>query len=386
MSEATQRAGATTPATTSGRGVWVWDEGGGKLLDCDCAAVPLGHGFGVRTVKDGPSGDLVEKADIRDLAASLGTALRAPFGADPFDVSFFTDEEIARQAACQAVRDITGQRGIVVIGPSVHDGRSALQGDTYGVVALDAACDDAPLSPSKCLGDLEQAIETLHAAGHGLAGVIVHPDYLPAIERTFLPQLAARVRHAGGRVIADESDSGFGRMGRRMWGWQQFDCVPDIAIVGAGLGNGAKIAALVHRAGITIPVTSPAPARDAFLAGLSVCATLKDPSAIAHVDQVGAFLHEKLCEIRHPLMGRVTGQGLIVSVAFAPNGHGPGGICAEVQRGLRAHGLLVGRRGEGGSTLRICPPLMFSRQNAATVVEMLSEVLLDMPHYDIAGG
>ena len=53
------------------------------------------------------------------------------------------------------------------------------------------------------------------------------------------------VRKHGGLVIADEVQTGVGRTGNHMWGFQNFDVVPDIVTIGKPLGNGHPMGAVV---------------------------------------------------------------------------------------------------------------------------------------------
>ena len=53
------------------------------------------------------------------------------------------------------------------------------------------------------------------------------------------------VRRAGGVCIADEVQVGFGRVGRRFWGFELHGVVPDIVTMGKPIGNGHPLGAVV---------------------------------------------------------------------------------------------------------------------------------------------
>ncbi|KAK7067017.1 alanine--glyoxylate aminotransferase 2 [Halocaridina rubra] len=53
------------------------------------------------------------------------------------------------------------------------------------------------------------------------------------------------VRESGGLCIADEVQTGLGRIGSHFWSFQAHDVVPDILIIGKPLGNGYPMAAVV---------------------------------------------------------------------------------------------------------------------------------------------
>ena len=58
---------------------------------------------------------------------------------------------------------------------------------------------------------------------------------------------AERVRAAGGLYVADEVQSGFGRTGSHMWGFEADGVIPDIVVMAKGIGNGFPLAAVVAR-------------------------------------------------------------------------------------------------------------------------------------------
>eukprot|EP01083_Nonionella_stella_P289398 984767_1 len=74
----------------------------------------------------------------------------------------------------------------------------------------------------------------------GVGGTITFPD-------GYLKQVYSYVRNVGGLCIADEVQTGFGRLGTDYWGFQQHNVVPDIVTMAKGIGNGVPLAAVVAR-------------------------------------------------------------------------------------------------------------------------------------------
>ena len=66
----------------------------------------------------------------------------------------------------------------------------------------------------------------------------------------YLQAIVDKMRAAGGLFIADEVQSGFGRMGTHMWGHQHHGVVPDFVTIGKPAGNGHPIGAIITRAEI----------------------------------------------------------------------------------------------------------------------------------------
>jgi len=72
----------------------------------------------------------------------------------------------------------------------------------------------------------------------GVGGFIELPDgYLPKVYQT--------IRNSGGVCIADEVQSGFGRLGTHYWGFQTKEVIPYIVTMAKGIGNGIPLACVV---------------------------------------------------------------------------------------------------------------------------------------------
>ena len=102
----------------------------------------------------------------------------------------------------------------------------------------------------RCLPTLSSPpIGSLEEDGHGIAALIVCPYFanegFPSLEKGFLDETAARVRKAGGLVIADEVQPGFGRLGSDFWGHQRLGFQPDIVTLGKPMANGHPVAGVV---------------------------------------------------------------------------------------------------------------------------------------------
>ena len=99
--------------------------------------------------------------------------------------------------------------------------------------------------------EVRNTIEALERDGAGFAGMLVCPIFanegLPANPAGYLKRVADLVRNAGGVLIFDEVQSGFGRTGV-MWGQDTIGVVPDIVTMGKPMGNGHPIGGVVARA------------------------------------------------------------------------------------------------------------------------------------------
>jgi len=72
----------------------------------------------------------------------------------------------------------------------------------------------------------------------GVGGANMYP-------KGYLKAVYEKVRAAGGVCVADEVQTGFGRVGTHYWGFETHDVIPDIVVMAKGIGNGFPMAAIV---------------------------------------------------------------------------------------------------------------------------------------------
>ena len=202
----------------------------------------------------------------------------------------------------------------------------------------------------------------------------------------FLRPVAAAVHDAGGLYIADEVQPGFGRTGEAMWGFQRHRIVPDLAVMGKPMGNGMPIAGVAARPEILEEFGHKIRYFNTF-GGNSVCiaaaAAVLDVIETEGLRQnaraVGGYLREALEAIAKdtPRISAVRGCGLYAAADFTDPGTGePDGDAAiRVVNGLRDRHVLISATGPDGSSLKIRPPLPFSRPNVDQLAEALTDTL-----------
>ena len=72
----------------------------------------------------------------------------------------------------------------------------------------------------------------------GVGGTVQYP-------KNFLPRAYEAIQKGGGVCIADEVQTGFGRLGSHFWGFQANNVKPDIVTMAKGMGNGFPMGAVV---------------------------------------------------------------------------------------------------------------------------------------------
>ncbi len=213
----------------------------------------------------------------------------------------------------------------------------------------------------------------------GVGGCVVFPD-------DYLRHAYEHVRAAGGVCIADEVQTGFGRTGTHFWGFETQSVLPDIVTMAKGIGNGAPLAAVV-----TTPEIAATLARrthfNTFGGNPVVCAEGKavldviarenlQANALKIGDQIATGLN-RLKE-KHNIIGDVRGKGLLLGIELVKDRvtKEPANVeCAEILEISRQMGLLLGKGGLYGQTVRFSPPMCLDAQDAEFLLDVLDASL-----------
>jgi 4-aminobutyrate aminotransferase-like enzyme len=229
--------------------------------------------------------------------------------------------------------------------------------------------------------------------GMSVGGVVLPP-------RGYLQSCASILHRAGGLLIVDEVQTGFGRLGSCMWAFQYNETttefasvtdtfVPDIVTVGKPFGNGMPLAAVVTTRDVAAAFEATGVEYFNTFAGNPVCAAaglamldvLEDEHLQANAMQTGKYLKERLKEVqsRCLLIGDVRGAGLFLGVelvrdleSLEPAVEEASFLCSR----LKTHyNILTSLDGPYDNVIVIKPPLVFSTDNADTLAACLEAVL-----------
>jgi 4-aminobutyrate aminotransferase len=207
----------------------------------------------------------------------------------------------------------------------------------------------------------------------GVGGFVHAPDGLFAAYRKVLDE-------QGALFISDEVQTGWGRTGEHFWGYQAHGVTPDLLTFAKGIGNGLALAGVVGRAevmnavsGISFSTFGGNPLSTA--AGSAVLDYVLEHDLQGNAARVGGLLLDGLRGTlgRYGIVGDVRGKGLMLAVEFAepgttnPNGYATGRVFEECKRG----GLLVGKGGLYGNTIRMGPPLTLTKDEAREGLKIL---------------
>lgn len=206
----------------------------------------------------------------------------------------------------------------------------------------------------------------------GVGGFTAPPDGLYAAFREVLD------RH-GILWISDEVQTGWGRTGDHFWGWQAHagNGPPDLLTFAKGIGNGMSVGGVVARAEVmncldanSISTFGGSPVTMA--AALANLRYLLDHDLQGNARRVGGLLAERLRAVAAglPVVREVRGRGLMTGVELAsPRAAG------RALEAARDEGLLIGRGGRAGDTLRIAPPLSLTVAEAEEGAALLERAL-----------
>jgi 4-aminobutyrate aminotransferase len=233
---------------------------------------------------------------------------------------------------------------------------------------------------------IEKTLFKKEVAPDEVAAVFVEPiqgegGYLvPPPE--FHRELRALCDRHGILLVVDEIQSGMGRTGK-MCAIEHWGVEPDIICLAKGIASGLPLGAIVAREEL---MDWPPGAHASTFGGNPVaCAAALETIALLEEDLManaktqGDFLlaeFEKLKQT-HPLISDVRGKGLMIGVELRAADGSPAPDEAEelVQMSFKK-GLLLLRCGE--STVRICPPLVITREHCETALAIIAECLDEM--------
>jgi 4-aminobutyrate aminotransferase-like enzyme len=187
--------------------------------------------------------------------------------------------------------------------------------------------------------------------------------------------------------IADEVQTGLGRMGTSFWAFEDQNVVPDIVVLGKPLGNGHPIGAVVTTPEIAASFDNGMEFFSTFggntvscAIGLAVLDVLRDEQLQSQALRVGEQMLaglRKLAE-RHEIVGDVRGSGLFLGVELVRDRETlePAGAEASyVANRVRELGILLGTDGPYHNVVKIRPPMPFGTADAELLVDAVDRAI-----------
>jgi len=390
---------------------YLWDAEGNKYLDFfgGIVTVSVGHCNPRVTAKINQQVNTLQHASTlfpNEAIVSLAKKI-AEITPGQISQSMFTNSgSEANETAIQVARMHTGNFEVVAL-RHAYSGRTAMTQSLTGqntwrkslpgslgvVHAMNAYCYRCPLGktyPScevACAKDIEAVIQTTTSGQiaafigepiQGLGGFITPPnEYFKIVFKI--------VKDYGGLFIADEVQTGWGRTGKKWFGIEQWEVVPDIITSAKGMGNGVPIGLTATRPEIAAsfkglqistfggnPVTS--------VAAKAVIDLIEEDRLMDNAATVGNHFRQGLEELqrKHPVIGDVRGMGLMQALEFVKDRDTKEPASAETMAFMeecRRRGLLIGKGGLYGNVIRMSPPLNIAKADVDEAIRVMDEAL-----------
>jgi 4-aminobutyrate aminotransferase-like enzyme len=394
-----------------GEGVWLWDADGRKYLDCYNNVPHVGHcnprvveaiykqastlNTHTRYLHDTIL-DYVERLTAT-MHASLDTAIMTCTGSEANDIALRMSEAT------------TGKRGIISTDATYH-GNTALvsQLSLSNIPSVGFGLDqyfrfvEAPDSYRNPDPDgslfAEAVLEHIHElekSGIGFGALVICPYFLnegfPEYKDGWLKPVSDVVKKAGGLLICDEVQSGFGRTGTHFWAHEKMGVVPDIVTLGKPMANGHPVGGVVTTRDIMKEFRSGFRYFNTFggnpvscSAAMAVLDELEEKDLVSNALTVGLHARKRLDELksRHIAIGDVRGSGLIFGAEMVLDRESmdpASDFTDRVINAMRHRGIIHSKLGRHKNTLKIRPPMPFSIENADLLFDTLDEVLAETP-------
>ncbi|MBL8209137.1 MAG: acetyl ornithine aminotransferase family protein [Bryobacterales bacterium] len=230
----------------------------------------------------------------------------------------------------------------------------------------------------------EQLLKTILPAEE-VAAIVLEPlqgegGYVVPPQK-FFDELQAVARRHNILLIADEVQSGMGRTGK-MWASEHFDFTPDILTVAKGIASGMPLSAMIART--EIMQWKPGAHASTFggnpVAIHASLATIEllERELIDNAAKVGRFMLDRLrtWPERYANVGDVRGMGLMIGIEFIKDKQTRErhpALRDRLEQMMFERGVLV--LGAGQNSMRLCPPLVITRDQAEFAMDTLEQCL-----------
>jgi 4-aminobutyrate aminotransferase-like enzyme len=312
---------------------------------------------------------------------------------DPLNVCFFVNSgSEANELALRLARAHTKARDLIVLEHAYHGNTTTLidispyKHDGPGGEPAPSWVHKAPLPSSQ--EDAHHVVNIARELRSSLCGFIA--ESMPSVAGQiifpdgYLARVYEAVRDAGGVCIADEVQTGYGRIGTHFWAFERYGVVPDLVVLGKPIGNGHPIGAVITTRAIADSFANGMEFFSTFggnnvscAIGLKVLEVVQEEKLQAHALEVGERLLAGLRALqqRHEIISDVRGSGLFIGVELVREGRPADVEAARVVNQMRENGILLGTDGPHHNVLKIRPPMPFSEENAEELIATLRETL-----------
>ena len=385
-----------------GQGVHLYDPDGNAYLDCynNVASVGHCHPRVVEALAQQAATLATHTRYLHDGILAYAERLLALFPPDLSHVMFTCTGSEANDLALRIARAATGGTGVIVTDNAYHGvtlataemsmsiGPAVAPGPTVFPILAPSAQNYPQGIAAGFAAAVSDACDRMEAQGLKPALLIVDTifssDGVYPDPEGFLAPAATAIRARGGLFLADEVQPGFGRTGSHFWGFQRHGVIPDMVSMGKPMGNGYPMAGLVLKPATIAEFGAKARYFNTFggnavaaAVGLAVLDVINDEALQQNAVTVGAAFAAGLRDLaqRHDALGETRAGGLFIGQTILTDGQPDPARTARLVNSLRENRILISSTGPKGDSLKIRPPLPFSRANVDQVLTTLDRLL-----------
>ena len=379
-----QTYGRQPIAFVRGEGAWLFDESGDKYLDAlaGVAVNGLGHAHPrlVKALCD-QAGRLIHTSNIYRILEQERLAERL-CKLSGLERAFFCNSGAeANEAAIKIARLHGHAKGIespaiVVMEKSFH-GRTMATLSATGNRKVQAGFEPLVTGFVRVpFGDAD-AVDKVAEFHKNIVAVLVEPFQgeggVNIPEADYLSKLRGICNRNGWLLMLDEVQTGIGRTGK-WFAFQHTDILPDVMTLAKGLGSGVPVGACLAR-GEAATTFTPGKHGSTFGGGPLACTAamttlqvMEDDGLLAHAEALGAFIRGDMALRLKDLAGvrEIRGQGLMVGIELDRP-------CGELVKQALAEKMLINVTND--TVVRLLPPLVMKREEAALLTEKLAELI-----------
>ncbi|XP_063045518.1 5-phosphohydroxy-L-lysine phospho-lyase [Engraulis encrasicolus] len=399
------------------RGQYLYDENGIEYLDCISNVQHVGHCHPAITQAASSQMELLNTNTrfLHDNIVTYAARLSATLP-DKISVFYFVNSgSEANDLALRLARQYSQNEDVVVLEHAYHGHVTSLidispykfkklggQKEWVHVAPLPDTYrglfrEDHP-NPAEAYADtVKNLIDQVQSKGRKISAFFA--ESLPSVggqiifPQGYCTRVAEHVRAAGGVYVADEVQTGFGRVGSHFWGFQlegEHFC-PDIVSMGKPMGNGFPLACVATTQEVAAAFTGNGveyfntfggnPVSCAV--GLAVLDVIEREDLQGNATRVGGHLKKLLEQLqkKHALIGDVRGIGLFLGFELVKDRTDRSPATQEAARlvkKMKDERIFVSTDGPFESVVKFKPPMCFSIEDAERVAKAIDKILTEL--------
>ena len=386
-----------------GSGVWLYDGADRAYLDVYNNVPHVGHThpWVVRAIQQQTAVLATHTRYLHSRILEYAERLTATFAPHLNACIFVNSGSEANDVAWRIAQFKTGHRGALVM-------RNAYHGITTAVAALTPSTGQprdphvvtiapppagleredalAPAELDAAVRDADGALRTLAERGFEPAAFFIDTSMTSSgmfdAPPAWAAAVSARIRAAGGLIVADEVQYGLGRSGSHLWGFERRGLEPDIVTLGKPVANGYPMGVVVANRALIEAFQKEYGFFSTFggnavaaAAGLAVLDVLEREQLTANASSTGEYLRRRLERVAagHACLGTVRGAGLLRGLEVRAVGPYSARQCTKRFINILASEarVLIGYEGPNADILKLRPPMPFLPAHADRLVEAI---------------